>query len=605
MNSHHHYSTLSPCNSVPYGADWNDDPQSIPKRRKINVAHHGSDETNEKVPKATDSKHGSQRESGPTTPLPDKKLLVFILDRLQKKDTHGVFSEPVDPEELPDYHDIIEHPMDFATVRKKLDGERYTNLEQFEVGCSVKDVFLICSNAMQYNAADTIYYRQARAMQEMARKDFSNLRQDSDDSEPQPKIVRRGRPPGKNSRKSLGTSPSERIGPESSSDATLASGGDNASASNNYNLRKGISKLQPAESLVKASPSNLNSGGYTTWPSEWENEFPASVLKAVLRYGKKQFMVDETRRDTYYKPPVASGNEPPMLDTVEEEFKQLIAVGLNVKHSYARSLACFAADLGPVVWKIAARKIRSVLPVGHGFGPGWVGEDEVSQRQHYSVYDEERSLDSSSIPEDYSSRFPPSPSGSLPVANKSCLQGGDMILNRGLNSQSEMNSFNSVGSGIESMVPLRIQQESVVHSDNLFGSNGRLGPKFSPQMRMVKLADLTGFPSSGDGPQMIDKDSTSNLTTCMRPSNINSPVKSQISSDFGQSDSCNLLAQESGFEFQRGHTVKSSWQELAVPVKHNSLSFGKDLNGRIEATNSPSSSVDTGTQLQPNLSLQL
>lgn len=27
---------------------------------------------------------GSQVESGPTTPLPDKKLLVFILDRLQK-----------------------------------------------------------------------------------------------------------------------------------------------------------------------------------------------------------------------------------------------------------------------------------------------------------------------------------------------------------------------------------------------------------------------------------------------------------------------------------------------------------------------------------------
>lgn len=76
---------------------------------------------------------GSQGESGPTTPLPDKKLLLFILDRLQKcvscssvicffplsffflswvfdvlycsqpsrrKDTHGVFSEPVDPEEV-------------------------------------------------------------------------------------------------------------------------------------------------------------------------------------------------------------------------------------------------------------------------------------------------------------------------------------------------------------------------------------------------------------------------------------------------------------------------------------------------------------------------
>lgn len=119
-------------------------------------------------------------------------------------------------------------------------------------------------------------------MREMARKDFANLRQDSDDSEPQPqpqpKIVRRGRPPGKNSKKSLGTPPSERIGPESSSDATLASGGDNASGPNNYNLRKGISKFQPADSLAKASPSNLNSGGYTNWLSEWETEFPGQGL---------------------------------------------------------------------------------------------------------------------------------------------------------------------------------------------------------------------------------------------------------------------------------------------------------------------------------------
>lgn len=36
--------------------------------------------------------------------------------------------------QLPDYHDIIENPMDFGTVRKKLDGGAYANLEQFEVG---------------------------------------------------------------------------------------------------------------------------------------------------------------------------------------------------------------------------------------------------------------------------------------------------------------------------------------------------------------------------------------------------------------------------------------------------------------------------------------
>lgn len=35
--------------------------------------------------------------------------------------------------QLPDYHEIIDHPMDFATVREKLEKGEYANLEQFEV----------------------------------------------------------------------------------------------------------------------------------------------------------------------------------------------------------------------------------------------------------------------------------------------------------------------------------------------------------------------------------------------------------------------------------------------------------------------------------------
>ncbi|KAM2070523.1 hypothetical protein ACFX16_001902 [Malus domestica] len=161
--------TLSPFNSGAYGSDLNADGEDPEAALKISTVHHGSNHMRrEEILKATDSSsllHGSQVESGPTTPLPDKKSLVFILYRLQKKDTRGVFSEPVDPEELPDYQEIIQNPMDFGTVRTKLDQGAYSNLEQFE-----KDVFLICSNAMEYNAPDTIYFRQARSIQELAKK---------------------------------------------------------------------------------------------------------------------------------------------------------------------------------------------------------------------------------------------------------------------------------------------------------------------------------------------------------------------------------------------------------------------------------------------------
>ncbi|XVE94407.1 hypothetical protein REPUB_Repub02eG0005900 [Reevesia pubescens] len=272
--NHQHYPNPSAPNSASYGSDSNadgDDPEASLNRRKITTLRPGSDQMAEKVSKATDTLHGSPVESGPTTPLPDKKLLVFILDRLQKKDTYGVFSEPVDPEELPDYHEIIAHPMDFLTVRKKLDGGAYTTLEQFE-----KEVFLICSNAMQYNAPDTIYFRQARSMQELAKKDFENLRQDSDEGEPQPKVVRRGRPPGKSLKKSLESSSFDRVGSEFSSDATLATGPDASSLSNTYNLRKGpIShKLRPTDTLMRPSWGSHINENYASWSSEWENEFP-------------------------------------------------------------------------------------------------------------------------------------------------------------------------------------------------------------------------------------------------------------------------------------------------------------------------------------------
>lgn len=449
-------------------------------------------------------------------------------------------------------------------------------------------------------------------MQEIAKKDFENLRQDSDDdddgddSDPQPKIVQRGRPPGKLSRKPRGMSPSERVGPESSSDATLASGGDIASGSNGYNLRKGVAKFHPTDSSARASHSNFNSGGYTGWSSEWENEFPASVVKAVLRYGKKQFVVDETRRDTY-KNSVALGSEPPVLATFGDDFKQLLAVGLHVKHSYARSLAHFAADLGPVVWEIAAKKIRSVLPAGHEFGPGWVSEEDVSQRQHFPVFGEERNSDPP-VPEDYSSRFLSCSSGSSSLANtSSCLPSGDMAINRESGYQNEWNPSNSVGGESESMIHGRIHQESMAHSDDL-GSNGRLGSNFSPQMKMVRLSDLTGSSSGGNVPQMFDMDPVSSLTSRAAPANVNPPLRTQFLNNFSQLDSSSLLARESGFESQRlpqGLAGKSSWQGFEVPTKQNSFSLANDLNGKIGATNPSSSNVEAGSLLQPNLALQL
>ncbi|KAI3441154.1 uncharacterized protein J3R85_002387, partial [Psidium guajava] len=327
---------------------------------------------------------GTQMNSGPSTPLPDKKLLVFILDRLQKKDTYGVFSEPVDPKELPDYHEVIEHPMDFGTVRKKLASGTYANLEQFE-----KDVFLICSNAMQYNAPDTIYFRQARAIQELANKNFENLRQDSDDNEPEQKVVRRGRPPTKNLKRPVGRPPLDRAGSEFSSNATLATGGENTAPST-YDLRKGPSyagKYGPINLSGRLHYGSRNNDIYASpfleKRHDRNDEYAGLLYKgSSAKHDRKQPMSIENRRNTYSQfPPSACGHEPSVLYTFSGERKQLMAVGLHPDHSYARSLARFAANLGPVAWKVASKKIERSLPAGVKFGPGWVGENDISPQR--------------------------------------------------------------------------------------------------------------------------------------------------------------------------------------------------------------------------------
>lgn len=56
-------------------------------------------------------------------------------------------------------------------------------------------------------------------------------------------------------------------------------------------------------------------------------------------------------------------------------------VGFHIKHAYARSLARFAANLGPIGWAIAAEKIERVLPPGTKFGRGWIDDSEAPRLQ--------------------------------------------------------------------------------------------------------------------------------------------------------------------------------------------------------------------------------
>ncbi|XP_062101652.1 uncharacterized protein LOC133807375 isoform X2 [Humulus lupulus] len=526
------------------------------------------------VLKATgNSIHGLQVESGPTTPLPDKKLLVFILDRLQKKDTYGVFSEPVDPEELPDYHEIIDNPMDFATVRQKLDAGLYTYLELFE-----KDVFLICSNAMEYNSSDTIYFRQARSIQELARKDFENLKQESDESEPQPKIVRRGRPPGKKHKKSI-DSYVENIAPELILDTTAPSVGENTNGSSAYNLRKGphFNKLYSAE----AFHGSLSGETCNNLVYDWENEFPASVLKSVAKYGKKHFAVDENKRDTYSFP-LASASGPFTLAAPEGEQKQLVEVeDAYIGRSYARSLAQFAADLGPVAWKIALKKIEAIIPLEVKFSPGWNTASDAER----SLYCEKWLLNREAG--DLTSRpsLPQTISGSNSIAAEGCFPRGDLTIN----TQSELTSLNSnCGRMRPAATYFQLDQNS--SSQFLINGSNYGAVLYTPQTGMLRtpteMGSLTPLKTS-EASQILGTASTSD--TAISPTFITG----------NNSNEANFRAAELGFA---GY---ASFQGLSRHQNQNSHPFSTELNFGFGVPSSSSSVAQVGLHQQPDLALQL
>lgn len=67
-----------------------------------------------------------------------------------------LFHRPVNPVELgiPDYPDIIKNPMDFSTIKKKLNSGLYNNFEAFN-----NDVNLTFNNCFLYNGVNIFNFR--------------------------------------------------------------------------------------------------------------------------------------------------------------------------------------------------------------------------------------------------------------------------------------------------------------------------------------------------------------------------------------------------------------------------------------------------------------
>ncbi len=94
--------------------------------------------------------------------FPSEKLhsvLRSLLDKVIKNDQQkgGIFSEPVPKDEFPEYYDMIDEPMDYGTMSKKLDRGDYRSARAMQI-----DFRLIMSNCLQFNSPNSDIVQEAK-----------------------------------------------------------------------------------------------------------------------------------------------------------------------------------------------------------------------------------------------------------------------------------------------------------------------------------------------------------------------------------------------------------------------------------------------------------
>ncbi|KAJ8608586.1 hypothetical protein CTAYLR_005977 [Chrysophaeum taylorii] len=124
---------------------------------------------------------GGKKKAGPKKNEADANVCRRLLTKLGARPEAYHFNEPVDAVALniPEYHKIIKKPMDFGTVREKLDAGAYGRFSLF-----AGDVRLVFSNAMRFNPKGTPIWEAAKELSEM----FESLA--SGDPAPKKKVER-------------------------------------------------------------------------------------------------------------------------------------------------------------------------------------------------------------------------------------------------------------------------------------------------------------------------------------------------------------------------------------------------------------------------------
>lgn len=237
-------------------------------------------------------------------------------------------------------------------------------------------------------------------------------------------------------------------------------------------------------------------------------------------------------------------------------------MGLQEALAYARSLARYAANLGPAAWKMASKKIEAVLPEGVQYGPGWVGDNGApSQPLPISVEKQKSPV----------SDFSSSKLVTLPTSG---LSEGMVEAVRKLNSQNEV---------ARTQFP---PQQNHMQQPHRNGFNGMFG---------YARAEHSAAEGASRPPPKVEIGSTNDCSSeqAKLPGCSNSVPPGYQTPQVKPSNSAG--------EAETRTSVKSPWP---VQQQRYNLAVPPDLNVRVPV-GSPNSSLQIGSPQQPDLALQL
>lgn len=104
---------------------------------------------------------------------PIESTMIKLIDALYEKDVDEIFCDPVDISEVPDYMDVVKHPMDLGTMKLKLQSGMYFTLGDMEA-----DFNLMIKNCLDYNNKDTFYFKAGQRMRDQCRSLFRKAREE-------------------------------------------------------------------------------------------------------------------------------------------------------------------------------------------------------------------------------------------------------------------------------------------------------------------------------------------------------------------------------------------------------------------------------------------